>query len=124
MSLKKNTFILKIIPIVVIMFVAIYSCNTLFAVETIFDYNSMPGKEAGISKIDTSIQKVWGTVVLVLQLASVFAFISAGVKYMFASADQRAEIKNSVLFLIIGSVFVFASSTIIGFVVKAASDIL
>ena len=61
---------------------------------------------------------------LVLQVASVAAFVFAGVRYMFASAEAKANIKNSMMLLIIGAVIVFASSTVVGFIVQSAKEVL
>ena len=106
--------------------VIIQSFGVLFAdtMETIFDYKDVPGKDSSITKIDDSVKKVWGTVVLVLQVASVAAFVFAGVRYMFASAEAKANIKNSMMFLILGSIIVFASSTVVGFIVQSAKEVL
>ena len=121
-----NRNVLKILSIILMLIVIIQSFDVLFAdtMETIFDYKDVPGKDSSITKIDDSVKKVWGTVVLVLQVASVAAFVFAGVRYMFASAEAKANIKNSMMFLILGSIIVFASSTVVGFIVQSAKEVL
>ena len=120
----KKKVLFKIIPLVflciVIVKTNIYSAGTM---DTIFDYNNMPGKEDSIAIVDSSVRKIWGTVELILQVAAVAAFIFAGVRYMFASADQKGEIKKSMMYLILGSVFVFAATTVVGFIVRSFNDI-
>ena len=121
-----NRNVLKVLSILLMLIIVMQSSSLLFAdtMDTIFDYQNIPGSESSISKVDTSVKKVWGTIILILQVASVSAFVFAGVRYMFASADSRAEIKNSMIFLVIGSIIVFASSTVIGFIVSSAKEIL
>ena len=46
------------------------------------------------SKAAQSVKKIWGTILLVLQVLAVAAFCFAGVKYMFASADTKANLKK------------------------------
>lgn len=120
-KIKKILF--RCIPIVFLIFY-IVECNVYGTMDTIFDYTNMPGREDSIEIVDSSLKKIWGSIELTLQIASVAAFIFAGVRYMFASADQKADLKKSMMFLVIGSVFVFAASTVVGFIVRSFESIV
>ena len=93
--------------------------------QAIFDYTQTPGRDTSntVEKLDSSVSKVWGSVLLILQIVAVGVFVFAGVRYMFASADQKADIKKSIAFLMIGAAFTFGASTVIKFIVRAAADI-
>lgn len=52
---------------------------------------------------------VWKTVQTVVQVLAIGAIVFAGVRYMFASADQKADIKKQTVILIVGAVLVFAA---------------
>ena len=82
-----------VIPVVLVLLVV---SNNVFA------FNQM-----AVDKIDLALQnatpsasaqssilKVWGTVLLILQILSVAAIVIAGIRYMFASADGKADIKE------------------------------
>lgn len=114
------------IPILLLVVTVLSFTNISFAdsLSSIFNADNVPAPSGGVSTIDNSVNKIWGSVVLILQVLSVTAFISAGVRYMFSSADTRANIKVQMMWLIIGSLFVFASSTIVGFITKAAEEVL
>ena len=79
---------------------------------------------AGVGSIDKSVNKVWSTVLTILQIAAVAAIVVAGVRYMFASADQKADIKKGMIGLVVGAVLVFAASTVVQFIVTATEDIM
>ncbi len=124
MQKKKNICI--IISFILLSFV-IFNTYNIFAVDpsTIFTPDQMPDPGSNkIERVNTSINRVWGSVTLILQVASVTAVVFAGVRYMFASADQKADIKKSMIYLVVGAIFVFSASTVINFVVKAFQDIV
>ena len=73
--------------------------------------------------ITNSVNRIWGTVRLVLQVAAISIFLFSGVRYMFASADQKADLKKSMGNLAIGSIFVFGATLIIQFVIKITTEI-
>ncbi len=123
MKISKKVY--KIIPFVLLLLVILNTYN-VFAADpsTIFDPNSMPDPNGNnIGRVNSSVSRIWGSVTLILQIASVAAVIFAGVRYMFASADQKADIKKSMIFLVVGAIIVFGSSTVIKFVVDAFKDI-
>lgn len=81
------------------------------------------GSGTGVGSINTSVNKVWSTILTILQIAAVAAIVIAGVRYMFASADQKADIKKGMIGLVIGAVLVFAASTVVQFIVTATDQI-
>lgn len=76
------------------------------------------------NKAITVTQKLWGTIKVIVQILAVVAIVVTGVRYMFASADGKADIKGQTVILVIGAVLVFAAATFAGFVYDAATDIL
>ena len=75
------------------------------------------------SKAAQSVKKIWGTILLVLQVLAVAAFCFAGVKYMFASADTKANLKNRMVGLMVGAVLVFGATGVINLIVAIMSDV-
>lgn len=85
---------------------------------------SFPSASGSIGKVDTGVKKIWGTVTTIVQILAFAAIVFAGVRYMFASADQKADIKKGLGMLTIGAILVFAASTVVKFVIEATGQII
>lgn len=75
------------------------------------------------AKFNNALYKIWGVILVVLQVASIAGVIFAGVRYMFASADAKADLKKSMIHLVIGMIIVFGASTVVGFITGTFKDI-
>lgn len=78
----------------------------------------------GIPNIENGAKAVWKTVTTIFQMLAFGAIIFAGVRYMLASADQKADIKKGLAALVIGAILVFAASTVVKFVTTAAKTVM
>lgn len=67
---------------------------------------------------------IWKTVTSIVQILAVAAVVFAGVRYMFASADAKADIKKQTVILIVGAVLVFGATYILGFVTKVTNSLV
>lgn len=103
----------KILPIVMVMCIVLTS---VFAVDVPTD--APTGSVAG--SVTTVAGNVWATIASVIQLLAIAAVVFAGLKYMFASADSKADIKKGLGILALGAAMVFGSVTIL----RMFSDIL
>lgn len=113
-------FMLRVMPIVLVAFVLITSPVFCASAQDIM--NKANGNV--INNVDTAVSKIWGTVLTILQICAVAAIVFAGVKYMFAAADQKAEIKNGLIGLVVGAILVFAASTVVQFIINAADEVV
>ena len=110
---------IKIFTLLFIIAVIMISLNVSYcALRDGFDQNNIQTGTAS-SNLVSPMQKIWGVVLTVLQVASVSGIILAGVRYMFASADQKADLKKSMPALVIGIILVFSASTVIKFIVNS-----
>lgn len=117
--MKKVTKMLcKIMPIVL---VGLLVVSNVFGIS--FDKDNL-GSATGVSSVTNLAQKIWGTVAIVVQILAVAAIVFAGIRYMFASANDKADIKKQTIILIVGAVLVFGATFIIKLVTTATSDIL
>ena len=91
--MKKITVLLLVLLLILPFFI-----NTTFAVTSDFK-PSDPGQGTVDGKIQNKTQYVWATVVTIVQIASVAAVVFAGLRYLFSSADQRADIKQGLIYL-------------------------
>ena len=83
-----------------------------------------PASGTGIQKITNLTGNIWSTIKVVAQVAAIAAIVFAGVRYMFASADQKADIKKQTIILIVGAILVFAAVPFAQFVSNLGSQIL
>ncbi len=116
---KTKKIMLRVLPIVLVL--AIVITTNLYASSPINPNISVNG---GINSVNTVAGNVWGTVVVILQIAAVAAVVFAGVRYMFASADTKADIKKQMVILVIGAVLVFGATTVIQFIQTVTNEVL
>src|SRR5690625_4734791 len=81
-------------------------------------YNQVANE--GNTALDNTISKVGSTIFLILQIAAVGGVVYTGVKYMYASSNDKAKIKETLIWLIIGTIFVFAAPAVINFITDAS----
>lgn len=93
--------------------------------SSVFGENIVPNtaNSGSVGTVDTAVGKVWNTVKLILQILAIAAVVFAGVRYMFASADQKADIKKSMGILAIGGALVFGATWIIQFIITVTGQI-
>ena len=85
---------------------------------------SFPSGSSATSALTGAVGRTWNTVSLVVQVIAVATVVFAGVRYMYSSAEKRADIKRGLSYLAIGAVFVFAAASVARFVVKAGDHII
>lgn len=120
---KSKKILLAIIPVVLVLLVV---STNVFAVSDMFNMDSLNNAVSGGSastNATNAVQGVWKTVLLILQILAVAAIVIAGVRYMFASADTKAEIKKQTIILVVGAVLVFGASGIINMITSISNDL-
>lgn len=120
---------------VILLFVSIFLSFNLFCYKleasslndlgTGYNSNNVKtGTESnGVTKIKAPINKVFGILFTVLQAASIGGVIFAGVSYIFASAENKADLKRKLLPLIVGLIIVFGASTVVDFITSTFKDL-
>lgn len=121
----------KIIGLILFSFVAIniFLNSNIFAVDKtttvgtgfnpgVIDTNQKTPLEYN-QDIKGVVKRITSTVITVLQILAVAGVVICGVKYMITSADQKADIKKSMISVVIGCVIVFATSTVVQFIINA-----
>ena len=124
MKRSKKIF-LRVLPVLMI-------CLVMFSFTFVFAANNVsepikPGQITSRGNASGSIESVtgsiWKTVVTVIQVLAVAAVVFAGLRYMFASADQKADIKKQLIILVIGAVLVFGASTVLSVIANVTSQV-
>lgn len=124
---KSKKIILTILPVLMIlaaMFVtfapAVFADNAASNNKVSTDFPTYNDASNTVTNLGSNI---WGTVVLVVRILAFAAIVFAGVRYMFASADQKADIKKGLVYLVLGAVLVFASTYLVNFIVNITKEI-
>ena len=102
--------------VIMIMAFMVLSPSVFAAIST-----DWPAEGNGIAKVENVAKNIWSTVVLVVQILAIAAVVFAGLRYMFASANVKANIKKELSYLILGAILVFATTTVVQFVVNVAN---
>ena len=124
-SRKIFATVLPILMLVAVMFVS-FAPSVLADTTTnvVQDVMNIASNSDGIGKVNTAVGTIWSTVLTILQILAVAAIVIAGVRYMFASADQKADIKKGMIGLVIGAILVFAASTVVQFIISATKSVM
>ena len=117
-------FIIRVLPVVFVIFVI--SISTIYAAG----YNSgyitgdHPSQKGTLqlNAIGRNLIKISSVIMRVFQLIAVGGIIYAGVRYMYAGAEIKSEIKKSLIKLAIGCVILFGGSTIANLIVKSFNE--
>lgn len=107
--------LLKVLPV---MFVLSLVLTNVFALANV----TMPAGNAS-NTVNTLTGNIWATVSVVIYVLAIAAIVIAGLRYMFASADQKADIKKSTGILIIGAILVFGATLVLNLVKGTVVDI-
>jgi len=68
------------------------------------------------SKLGSTLEKVFATIFAVLKVLGVAGIVITGVKYMYASANDRGQIKQSLIYIVIGTIFIFGAEIIVNLI--------
>lgn len=120
---KSKKIFLRVLPVLMLA-VMLISSNFIFAADEPIstNFSNLSGGSAS-NTLSKTTKNIWSTVTLILQILAVAAIVFAGVRYMFASADAKADIKKQLVILVLGAVLVFGASTIIQIIVKVTNDV-
>ena len=116
---KSKKIMLRLVPVLLLV-VGVLAGN-VFATGVSTEW---PDSNGSIGTIDNAAGKIWGTLLTIFQILAIAAIVVAGIRYMFASADQKADIKKSLVVLVIGAILVFGASTVAKIIMDATNDVL
>ena len=120
---KVKKIMMYVIPVLLVMIV-MFTANTIFASSPVTPElpDSVTGGDAS-ETITNTAGSIWSTVIILFQILAIAAIIIAGIRYMFASADSKADIKKQLVPLVVGAVLVFGATTIIQVIINVTNDV-
>ena len=113
--------IVKLVPVLMLVMVFVFS--SIYA-NNYIDVPTTGPSGTSSTEVKWAAGKVWATVINIVQILAVAAVVFAGIRYMVASADQKADIKRSLGTLAIGAILVFCASTVIKFIVNSSKQVI
>ncbi len=76
--------------------------------------NSVTNEDNTISsRFDNPLNMIFGTLFLILKVVGVFGIALQGVRYITAGAQAKAQIKQSLVWLIIGTICIFGADIVV-----------
>ncbi len=122
---RKNVFKLLIILIFTFIMINTYTYavlggplnNSILNNVTDENYNTT-------APILKPIKRVFSTLYTIFQIIGLAGVVYTGVKYMYAGAEDKAQIKKTLFLLVIGVMFLFAAPAIIDFIANVSNATL
>ncbi len=103
----------------------VVAASVFYLADTVYSFTSGVFIEAMGGTTYESIQNnLWANISIVVNIFAIAGIVALGIKYMFASADTKADIKKDMVPVAIGLVFIYAMSSVLKFLASAGADIL
>lgn len=74
-------------------------------------------------KFDTAFGNVYANLFLIMKILGLIGIVVQGVRYMYAQGDGKAKIKQSLIYIIIGVIFIFGAEFIADKIAASFEDI-
>ena len=119
MMMKKE---MKILSVFLAMFLMM-GFTTMVCAEEVTGFSIGNGEKANMTNIrnsgaSTTANSILGAMQWIGYAVAVGMLVYVGIKYIMASADEKANLKNSLIRYVIGAVLIAGASTIAGWVFK------
>lgn len=104
--------------VIFIMLLIICLFSSIYVSATLED----PGySEDGVNDtIKDKVRDTWATISSVIQVICIGCVVTVGIRYMYASADAKADLKKGLSYITIGAAIVFGAVWIVQIIVDAA----
>ena len=122
--MKKVFVIITAVMLISILSVNIYAIelnDVVTAMKDVRNTDNSIGKDKGIMAV---INDVMGLLQLAGTGIAVVTVTILGTKYMLSSVDQKAEIKNKAMPVVIGCIILFAAVNLVAIVANFTNDVL
>lgn len=113
----------KLIKLLLICILVIIAIQTAVLADNSIDTDFELGTTSAIHESDSMISTTVGTLQVIGSVVSVVALSIIGIRYMFSSLEEKAQMKGVIIYYIIGAALVFATSNILSVVWNAINSI-
>lgn len=121
--LQKKILIIFIFSFLIIMFVNVSNIYASTLGDVISGGKEFVNSSSGTQAIDTQKLKgasdsIYNTLLMISFIVVAIVGIVLGIKYMFAGVDEKADVKNSLLAFVIGTLVIYGSFGIWRVIIK------
>ena len=113
----------KILSIFMLVIVVCAFATPVFAGNITPNPAGFNGSTAGSNAFGNLFKNAWSAIQTIANFVALVMVVVAGIRYMFASADAKADIKKQTVILIVGAVFIFAAGNIVNLIATAAQTV-
>ena len=121
--MRKNVALKAFCCLFLLLVFALSACEIFAAPYNEAIVNTINGNKGDISGLTTARNRVIGSIILAFECISVGAIVYAGIRYMYAGADEKANLKNGLLVLAVGAILVFGASTVVKLLIGAVNEL-
>lgn len=114
----------KLLMVCCIMLLIAMPCHVFASNVSNGPYNPGSGNALDNMEIKNTMKNTWATVATIVQILAVACVVFAGVRYMLSAADQRADIKQGMIFLAVGATIIFGATSLIRLVASSFNSIV
>lgn len=123
MKNKKTKLIIALIVLSIMLLLFIPIVNA----DNGGNFNPNAYSPSGLTENDTDkaisiVAPIFGAIRIIGIVISIIMVIYLGIRYMIGSVEERAEYKKTMIPMIIGMIFLFATSTIVGIIADIISN--
>lgn len=109
---------------IIVIGLTIFGISQCYADTIISDPSSYkPPEASGYGKAENIANNIITIVSSIGSLVSIVVMLILGIRYMLASAEQKASYKKAMIPYLLGAIFVFAGSTIVQLIYNVATSI-
>lgn len=75
------------------------------------------------TQFDGAFNTIFGTILTILKVLAVAGVVITGVRYMYAGPADKGQIKQSLIYIILGALLVFGTDIVVNLITGAWGDI-
>jgi uncharacterized membrane protein (UPF0136 family) len=91
--------------------------------DTAIDIEVEIGNTSQINETNNIISSIMGYLQIIGSIISVLALVIIGLRYMFSTLEEKAQMKGILIYYVVGAILVFATSNVLSIAYKVISGI-
>ena len=106
-NIRKTLFFIGILLTMILL------CSTCFASAGEINVDDITITESEIEELKPVLENILGFVQVLGSAISVIVIVVIGIKYMWSSAEEKFEIKQTMIYYLIGAILLFTTVNIV-----------
>ncbi len=118
-SVEGKSVVKQSLPTFVVAAIMFYLANTIYTFSTTVFTSITESND-----VDIITGNLWANISIVINILAIAGIVALGLKYMFAPADTKADIKEDLMPVFIGLVLVYSVTNVLSFIASVATDVI